>query len=276
MLTWVNGELLEESEAKVSVFDHGLTVGDGVFETVKVVDGVPFALRRHVARLVRSAAGLGLPLPDEAEVTRACAAVVAQRTSGLFRLRITYTGGISPLGSSRGDAGPTLVVALAPITPFDPVTAIGVVPWPRNERGALAGLKTTSYGENVVALARAHELGASEAVFPDTQGRLCEGTGSNVFVVVGGRLLTPSLATGCLAGVTRALVLEWADAEESEFSLDVLDRADEIFLTSTTRDVQPVDAVIDERGRRNLPAPGPITTKVAEIFATRSAENPEP
>jgi branched-chain amino acid aminotransferase len=194
----------------------------------------------------------------------------------LFRLRITYTGGISPLGSSRGDVRPTLVVALAPIAPFDPVTAIAVVPWPRNERGALAGLKTTSYGENVVALARAHSLGASEAVFPDTRGRLCEGTGSNIFVVADGRLSTPSLATGCLAGVTRALVLEWADADEAKLPLDILDRADEIFLVSTTRDVQPVGAVIGDGGRRNLPAPGPITAKVADIFATRSAENPEP
>lgn len=277
MLTWVNGELVDESEARVSAFDHGLTVGDGVFETAKVVDGVPFALSRHLARLARSAAGLGLPEPDEAVVRRACAEVLEQtRGGGTHRLRITYTGGISPLGSKRGDAGPTLVVAVAPADDWALATAVGVVPWRRNEHSAVAGLKTTSYGENVVALARAHALGATEAIVADTRGRLCEGTGSNVFVVVDGRLLTPSLATGCLAGVTRALVLEWIDAEEAELDLAVLDRADEIFLTSSTRDVQAVDSVRYDDRRRDLAAPGPVTAQAAKVFDERSRADGDP
>lgn len=277
MLTWVNGELVDESEARVSAFDHGLTVGDGVFETAKVVDGVPFALSRHLARLARSAAGLGLPEPDEAVVRRACAEVLEQtRGGGTHRLRITYTGGISPLGSKRGDAGPTLVVAVSPADAWAPATAVAVVPWRRNEHSAVAGLKTTSYGENVVALARAHALGATEAIVADTRGRLCEGTGSNVFVVVDGRLLTPSLATGCLAGVTRALVLEWTDAEEAELDLAVLDQADEIFLTSSTRDVQAVDSVRYDDRRRDVAAPGPMTAQVAKIFDERSRADGDP
>ncbi|SDU73966.1 aminotransferase class IV [Jiangella alkaliphila] len=278
MLTWVNGELLDESDATVSVFDHGLTVGDGVFETVKVVGGVSFALGRHLARLGRSAAGLGLPAPDPVEVAKACEQVAVQATGdGVYRLRMTYTGGVAPLGSQRGDAGPTLVIALAPAAPQPPVTTVAVVPWPRNERGALAGLKTTSYAENVVALDRAAAAGASEALCADTRGRLCEGTGSNVFVVVGGRLLTPSTATGCLAGVTRDLVIEWCDAAEADVDLGVLDTADEIFLTSTTRDVQPVSSVVWPDGRRReLPAPGPVTARAAATFAERAAADPEP
>ena len=277
MRTWVNGTLAEADEAVVNVFDHGLTVGDGVFETVKVVDGVPFALRRHLERLARSAAGLGLPEPDVTEVRTACAAVTAQAPVGLHRLRITYTGGVSPLGSERGDAGPTLVVAMAPASPPAETTAVAVVPWPRNERGALAGLKTTSYGENVKALARAAELGGSEAIFADTKGRLSEGTGSNIFVVADGELLTPSLATGCLAGITRELVLEWTGARQVEMPLDVLNSADEIFVTSSIRDVQAVAAVAGDDGTRTLsPAPGPITRDVAALFAKRSAEDAEP
>lgn len=276
MLTWVNGELLDESAATVSVFDHGLTVGDGVFETAKVVEGVPFALSRHIARLGRSAAGLGLPAPDEAEVRKACAEVVEQtRGAGLHRLRITYTGGVSPLGSQRGDARPTLIVAVAPADEMPPATAVAVVPWPRNERGALTGLKSTSYGENVVALARARDLGASEALFADTRGRLSEGTGSNVFVVMDGQVLTPSLDAGCLAGVTRALVLEWTEAVEADLELDVLERADEIFLTSSTRDVQAVDAVLFDDRRRDL-APGPVTARIAQTFAERSRADLDP
>ncbi|PSK96958.1 branched-chain amino acid aminotransferase [Haloactinopolyspora alba] len=277
MLIWLNGELIEESEARVSVFDHGLTVGDGVFETAKVVDGVPFALSRHIARLERSATGLGLPRPDAEIVRKACTEVAAQaRGQAMHRLRITYTGGPSPLGSQRGDAGPTLVVAIAAAADMPATTPVAVVPWRRNERSAVTGLKTTSYGENVVALARAHAAGASEALFADTRDRLCEGTGSNVFVVVDGQALTPSLSSGCLAGVTRALVLEWTEATETDLDLDVLNSAEEIFLTSSTRDVQAVESVRGDTRRRDLPAPGPVTARIAATFAERSAADLDP
>ena len=146
------------------------------------------------------------------------------------------------------------------------------MPWTRNERSAVAGLKTTSYAENVVALARAKEQGASEALFANTGGRLCEGTGCNVFVVLDGIVLTPPLACGCLAGITRGLVLEWCGPEETDLPLDVLERADEVFLTSTTRDVQAVHAV-DER---QLAAPGPVTARIAGEFARRAAADQEP
>jgi branched-chain amino acid aminotransferase len=277
MKTWVDGVIVDEADAVVSAFDHGLTVGDGVFETVKVVDGVPFALGRHLDRLTRSAMGLGLPEPDREQVAKACSTVVAQAQVGRHRIRITYTGGIAPLGSGRGDATPTLLIALAPMDPWPEATAVAVVPWLRNERGALAGLKTTSYAENVVALAYAKRFRAGEALFADTRGRLSEGTGSNVFVVVGDRLMTPALTTGCLAGVTRALVLEWTDASEAEVPLEILDEATEVFLTSTTRDVQAVSAVTGANGVRTLgSAPGPLTRQVAATFARRSREDAEP
>ncbi|MDQ2650826.1 MAG: aminotransferase class IV, partial [Actinomycetota bacterium] len=143
-----------------------------------------------------------------------------------------------------------------------PSTAVVTVPWTRNERSAVAGIKTTSYAENVRALARAHERGASEALFANTVGQLCEGTGSNVFVVVDGTVLTPPLSSGCLAGVTRALVLECHDVTEQDLPLDVLRTADEVFLTSTGRDVQAVHQ-IDDRALD----PGPITAEAAAAFA---------
>lgn len=276
MRTWVNGALLDRDDAMVNAFDHGLTVGDGAFETVKVVDGVPFALRRHLERLARSADGLGLPVPDPADVRAACEAVCAQAPLGLHRLRLTYTGGISPLGSERGDAPPTLVVAIAATAPPPESTTVAVSPWPRNERGALAGLKTTSYAENVVALAHARRFGATEALFEDTRGHLSEGTGSNVFAVVDGQLLTPALSTGCLDGITRQLVLEWSGAEEVELPLDVLDRAEEIFITSSIRDVQAVEAIVGDRHGRRLGGPGPVTREAAAAFAKHSLEDPEP
>jgi branched-chain amino acid aminotransferase len=270
---WINGTLLPDDEARISVFDHGLVTGDGVFETIKVVRGVPFALSRHLTRLARSAAGLGLAEPDLDQIRAGAMAVVESSELELARMRITVTGGIAPLGSERGGSPLTAIVALgemhAPALSVDVTT----VPWPRNEHGALSGLKTTSYGENVRALAYAVEHGGSEAIFPNTAGNLCEGTGTNVFVVSDGKLLTPPLSAGCLAGVTRALVIEWAGAAEQDLPLAALAGADEAFLTGTTRDVQPISGV----DAQALPAaPGPITKKAAEVFAMRAAESPDP
>ncbi|MEZ0089783.1 aminotransferase class IV [Streptacidiphilus sp. EB129] len=273
MRIWVNDTLRESADAAVSVLDHGMTVGDGVFETVKAVDGRPFALGRHLDRLARSARGLGLPAPDRDQVQHACAEVLAANPMPLGRLRITYTGGVAPLGSDRGDSGPTLVVALGEVVRRPETAAVITVPWTRNEHSAVAGLKTTSYAENVVALARAHEYGASEAIFANTKGRLCEGTGSNVFVVIGGRVLTPPLTSGCLAGITRALTLQWLEAEEADLPLSALQDADEVFLTGTLRDIQAVSRVDD----RELPgAPGPITAKAVALFTERAAADLEP
>lgn len=152
-------------------------------------------------------------------------------------------------------------------------TAVVTVPWTRNERSAVAGLKTTSYAENVVALARAHEHGATEALFGNTVGALCEGTGSNVFVVVDGQLHTPPLASGCLAGITRELVVEWTGAQETELPLDVLETAEEVFLTSTLRDVQAVHRV---DGRELTGTPGPVTAKAMRVFDERAASDLDP
>ncbi|MER5897871.1 aminodeoxychorismate lyase [Streptomyces sp. NPDC001876] len=273
MRIWVNGELRDADDARVSVLDHGLTVGDGIFETVRVAHGRPFALTRHLDRLTRSARGLGLSDPDQDEVRRAAEAVIAANPMALGRLRITYTGGLSPLGSDRGDAGPSLVVALGETSRRPDSTAVITVPWTRNERSAVAGLKTTSYAENVVALARAHEQGASEALFPNTVGQLCEGTGSNVFVVLDGRIHTPPLTSGCLAGITRALAVEWTGAQETELPLDILETAEEIFLTSTLRDIQAVHRV---DGRELPGAPGPVTAKAMRIFDERAGDHLDP
>ncbi|MEU8706226.1 aminodeoxychorismate lyase [Streptomyces sp. NPDC048565] len=274
MRIWVNGGLRDADDARLSVLDHGLTVGDGVFETVRVAGGRPFALTRHLDRLTRSARGLGLTDPDHDEVRRAVKDVIgAAGPMELGRLRITFTGGLSPLGSDRGDAGPSLVVAMGEAARRPDSTAVVTVPWTRNERGAVTGLKTTSYAENVVALARAHEQGASEALFPNTAGRLCEGTGSNVFVVLDGRIHTPPVASGCLAGITRALTVEWTGAQETDLPLDVLERADEIFLTSTLRDIQAVHRV---DGRELSGAPGPVTAKAMRVFDERAGDDLDP
>ena len=274
---WVNGERVGPTDPVIAALDHGLTVGDGVFETCKVVDGVPFALARHAARLDRSMAGLGLPAADHGVIDAGIASVLSGEPMAFGRLRYSVTGGAGPLGSDRRHSPLTYIVTAGPQGPNPGTAKLVVVPWTRNEHGATAGLKTTSYAENVVALAFAKKRGAVEAVFANTVGNLCECTGSNVFVVVDGEILTPDLASGPLAGVTRELVIEWCRQDgltvrAEPLPISILDEAAEVFITSTTKDVLAVHAV----GDRPVAAPGPVTAHVAAIFARLSAENPNP
>ncbi|UNX53353.1 aminotransferase class IV [Georgenia sp. TF02-10] len=275
IVLWHDGRLRDPAEPLVRATDHGLTVGDGVFEACELLDGVPFALTRHLDRLERSAAGLGIPLPDRATVRRAVTEVAEAWGTELARIRILWTAGPGPLGSDAAWGPGTLLVAAAAVG-APAAVPVAVVPWTRNERSAIAGLKTTSYAENVRALAWAHERGAGEAVFGNTRGELCEGTGTNVFVERDGALLTPPLESGCLAGVTRAVVLEWAreegmDVREETLPLTALTEAEHAALTSSTRGVVPISAV-DGRPLE----PGPLTTRAAEIYTRRHVATPDP
>jgi branched-chain amino acid aminotransferase len=275
---WVNGTLDDLARLAVSPLDHGLLVGDGVFETLRVYDGVPFAWSRHYERLTHSADGLGLPTPPSDALRTAADAVLSANRLAEARLRITVTGGESPLGSERGEAAPTVIVAASELAPRLGVADVVTVPWSRNERGAVSGLKTISYAENVRALAYAREHGAGEAVFPNTRGELCEATGSNVFLVFQDVLHTPPGEAGCLLGVTRALVLELAadlgiPIEEAALPLDALHRAEEAFLSSTTREVQAI-AHVD--GQTLPAAPGPVTARLAAAFTDLIRDNLDP
>jgi branched-chain amino acid aminotransferase len=274
---WLDGTVIPESEARIAALDHGVTVGDGVFETCKVVDGRAFAVGRHLRRLARSASALALqPVPADdvrasIETLLAAAAPVA-----LGRLRITLTGGPGPLGSDREGARPTLILAVSGSSPWPDHIEVITVPWVRNERSAIAGAKTTSYAENVVALQRAHDAGAHEALLANTRGELCEGTGSNVVVERGGVLVTPPLAGGCLAGITRELLLEWAAQEGLPVSEEVIPMAElaaasEVLLTSSTRDVQRVN-VLDGRALDSTP----LGDAAMDLFKRRAAETVDP
>ena len=270
---WINGKILPESAARISPRDHGLLVGDGVFESVRVTAGQAFALGRHLARLGRSAEALGLDLPAVAELRTAVTDVLAATGVSEGRLRITATSGPGGFSSARPAGPATVVVAAEEAPPWSPHVAVVTVPWPRNERGATAGVKTVSYAENVVALRRAHAAGAGEAIFANTRGELCEGTGTNVFLVTEGRFVTPPLSSGCLAGVTRDLALEITGAAEETLPLSALATADEAFLTSTTRNVHPIVSV---DGVTLGACPGPATAAAREAFASLMAETLDP
>jgi branched-chain amino acid aminotransferase len=274
-VVWLNGKLVTEDEAVISPFDHGLLTGDGVFETLVTHERKPFADELHYERLKHSATAFGLEIPRRDDVRGAIAAVIEANPHlpDRMRIRVTVTGGCAPLGSEKGTQEATFLVAAAAPPERGPVAKIVRVPWCRNERGAMTGVKTTSYGENVVALAYARERGASEAIFGNTLGQLCEGSGSNIFLVREGIVFTPPLSSGCLAGVTRALVLDLCPklglkCREMNLSLSELDDVGEAFLTSTLRDVQPVGEI----DRRVISPAGEMTRRVIEGFQKRKRE----
>ena len=256
---WVDGRVEVAGRAAVPADDRGLLSGAGVFETVSVRDGIPFMLDRHLDRLRASGkiAAIGVPWSD-VELNAACSETIAAAQAdpttsrnGWLRLRLTITGG-------SGTGGPRLLVAVSPDEPRPAITSVVTSPWPVNEMGPLVGAKVTSRHDYTLALADAHARGADEAVLVNSHGMLVEASTANVFLVVAGRLSTPSLATGCLPGVTRSLVMEGVVVNErDDLTIDDLRLSTEAFLTSTTRGVQPITSV---DGTPLRSAPGPLTS----------------
>jgi branched-chain amino acid aminotransferase len=274
---WIDGRMVGPDEAVLPVADHAIIVGDGAFETLLIVDDphrTAFAISRHLDRLHRSCRVLGIDVaqPDDRIRDAITSCVAAAPDAGV--VRITVSSGVGPLASSRGDnAGSVIVIAGGRPPSYTPATAVAVFPHPRNERGALAGVKTSSYAENVLALRYAQQRGATEAIFANTRGELCEGTGTNVFWVADDRIHTPPLSAGGLAGVTRELLMEQVDVVEANLPIESLTDVSEAFLTSSTRAVQSIGKV-DGAGLAVID--GPATKSAAEALADLMAGNVDP
>lgn len=276
---WVDGARRAPDAAHVSALDRGLTLADGVFETMRVYGGTVFRLDRHLARLGGALAALEIPpTPGAGD---AVLAAVAEAAAGDARLRdaavrLTVTrgpgGGVAPPAAS---GAPTVVVAVLPLPDFPARLyaeglAAHVASGRRNERAMTAGLKTLAYTDAVAAMLEARRAGADEVLFLDTEGHCSEASASNLFAVAGGALVTPPTSCGALPGITRAAVLELADAlgipaAERAFGPDALLAADEAFLTSSLRELAPLVRVGGRPIGRG--APGPVTRALAAAFA---------
>jgi branched-chain amino acid aminotransferase len=267
---WLNGALVEEGDVCISPADRGFLLGDGVFETLRSYGGTLFALREHLERLRAGAQALEIGVPPIGELEHGATALIAAGPSADARLRITVTSGSGPPGLRRGEGTPTVLITAAALSGW-PATATAVVaPWAHDENSPLAGVKTTSRGESVMAQMLARANGADEALFLNSAGRLCEAATANVFVVRDGRVETPPLSAGCLAGITRERVLRLCAelgvaAAEADLARDAVHSADELFLTSSTREIQPL-VVIDGQpvGEGE---PGALTLRLGEAFA---------
>lgn len=287
IVVWVNGALTEPDAPVVSATDHGVTVGDGVFETLRVDGGIPFALTRHITRLLFSAQRLGLDRIEPDLVRAGVDAVINAAHAGprpleISRLRLTALSGPGPMSSVRGDGPPSILVVGSDAPAARRCRAVRA-PWVRNERSAIAGIKSTSYAENVVMAQFAAGKDADEALMANTHGHLCEGTATNVFIELDDQILTPPLASGCLPGITRGLALEWGArvglpiraASVGELAMSVLDRVCDgsafAAVTSSTRNVQPLDTLDGITLAR-----GPLLARLAKTFDDFASDNPDP
>jgi branched-chain amino acid aminotransferase len=277
-LIWINGRRTDPQIPHVSALDRGYMRADGLFETLRAYDGVAACLRQHIDRLRRGAAVLGIPVPDGvvqmvAEGARAAAAEGWANAA----VRLSISRGIGDLTMvAPPDATPTIVVTATPITGaaaagiYEKGIALHVATGTRNERSISAGLKTLGYAEAVIAFNAAVTAGFDEALFLDTEGHVSEATTANIFAVRDGTLLTPPLTCGILAGITRALVLEIAREAgiptlEQVMHLEDLYDAQEVFITSSVREIMPVARIGSTQIGSG--APGATYRRLHELFA---------
>ena len=252
MQIWCNEQWYDLENAPSSLLDRGSILGLGLFETLLACDGRPVFLERHLARLQSACNRLNWQI-SYPEFSKIIPALLAKNhlTLGPARLRITVTAGSGPLNDIQLGTDWKIWMSAQPLsqTPAS-VTAL-LSPWPRNENSPLVGLKCASYAENLLALDHARRLGFAETLFLNTAGHLCEAATANLFLVKKGVLFTPSLASGCLPGIAREMILEIAnhhriEARECILTQEDLANADEVFTTSSIRGVQTISKVADQ------------------------------
>lgn len=231
--------------------DRGLLLGDGLFETLQVRDGAPSDWAAHMDRMAAGCSALGLPAPNQDLAWRLAQDALGQAglLAGLAALRITWTAGSGGRGLDRpAESDPRLFATAAPVTPGAGPLQLITARTRRNAGSLASRHKTLSYLDNVLARREARLMGADEALMLNTEGHVACAAAANLFWVSEGRLLTPALDCGVLAGVTRAQVLQRAsggglDTAEVMLGPDALARADAVFLTNSLMGVRPVDSL---------------------------------
>jgi len=294
-VAYVNGTIGNQQDARVSVFDHGFLFGEGVYEVIRTYGGEPFLLDRHFARLRSSASMIALsPGKTDADLERAVRETMAAYWAGPgtatpgqeLYVRMLLTRGVGDMSyNPAASPAPTLVIIVKPlVTPPPAVSTDGVtvalVPVVRNHPDSVSPLiKSNCLLNNVLAMQEALRRGAFEAILRNYKGEIAECSQSNIFIVKRGDVLTPRLDAGLLAGITRAFIQEVAreagvTMRDAVLRDDDLLGADEVFLTSTTREVVPIVRV-DERvigdGR-----PGPVTRRLLDVYRRKAGQSVSP
>ncbi len=287
MTIYIDGKYVSDEDAKVSVFDHGLLYGDGVFEGIRVYGGKIFRLPQHLDRLFASAKAIMLPVPmTRQELTEACCQTCAKNKLRDGYIRLVVTRGVGYLGLNPFKCkNPTVFIIAATIELYPEeiyrkglnlVTA-GTV---RTSAAAVSpSIKSLNYLNNILAKIEAINAGTVEAMMLNSEGYVAECTGDNIFIVRGGKLETPPVSAGALVGITRAVVIELAaklgigTSEPNLTRYDIM-TADECFLTGTAAEIVPV-ATLDARPIGSG-KPGPVTLKLTSEFRTLTSAEGTP
>ncbi len=276
-LIYLNGKMVPDHEAVISVFDHGLLYGDGIFEGIRAYNGRVFRLVEHIRRLYESAHSLMLTIPlNQNEMIQAVVDTVNANKLRDAYIRLVVTRGVGDLGMDPRKCKQAQVfiiadkIALFPEELYDKGLEVITVATRQNIAEALEPkIKSLNYLNNIFAKMEANRAGVLEALMMTNQGYICEGTGDNVFIYRRGELLTPPSYLGILEGITREVIIELAAGEgiplrEAPFTRHDLYVADECFLTGTAAEVIPVIEV-DQR-LIGAGKPGPLTKRMITLF----------
>jgi len=277
MQVYIDGNFYPESEAKVSVFDHGLLYGDGVFEGIRFYNGKVFRLEEHIGRLYKSAAAICMVIPlDRKALTDALLETVRRNELRDGYIRLVVTRGKGNLGLSPEHCPkPTVIIIAAKITlypaeSYEKGLKVVTCSTRRIAHGALSPMvKSLNYLNNIMAKIEATHAGAGEGLMLNEQGLVAECTGDNIFLVSEGRLFTPPISSGALAGITRAVAIAIAlelglEVTEPQMTRYDIYTADECFLTGTAAEIIP--AVEFDKRPIGDGKPGPVTRRMIERF----------
>jgi branched-chain amino acid aminotransferase len=259
MYVYLNGKLVPSKEAVVSVFDHGFLYGDGIYETIRVYDGVIFRLDEHLQRLFRSASLIGLTIPLGIDPLKVAIyeTLIANKFKNAY-IRLTVSRGRGAIGLDPDlCTGPTIVIIVQelkeyPRTFYEKGITLIIAETRRNLKEAIdPRIKSLNFLNNILAKIEAKKRGVYEALMLNVYGKLTEGTISNLFFYRDGVIYTPSVDCGILDGITRGLIIDLAKREdlkikEGKFNKQFLYAAEEVFITNTTMEVMPVSKVDDQ------------------------------
>jgi branched-chain amino acid aminotransferase len=276
-LVYINGEFVPKSKAAISVFDHGLLYGDGVFEGIRAYNGYVFRLNEHLDRLYASAHSLMIKIPlSREEMKRAVIDTLKKNKMKDAYIRLVVTRGTGDLGvDPRKCSKPTVFIIVGTISVIPKEVAERgirtIITWVRRDPvdGTSHEVKSLNYLNSILAKIEANNVGVDEAIILSTQGYLCEGTAENIFVVKGGEIWTPPAYTGALPGITQSVVFEIVKRiglkiEERLITAHELFNANEVFFTGTGAEIVPVTEV---NGRAiGSGKPGAITARIRKEF----------
>jgi len=279
LLIYVDGKFYPKSEAKVSVYDHGLLYGDGVFEGIRAYSGIVFKLKEHIDRLYKSAHTIMLQIPTtKEEVTKAVIETLKKNNLKEAYIRLVVTRGAGDLGlDPRKCTKPTTIIIAQPLKALHGDNAkdkgiTAMISWVKRDPVDATSheIKSLNYLNSVLAKIEANTAGVDEAICLDKEGFICEGVAENVFIVKDGEVATPPICTGALDGITRRFVMQLAKkmdymVVERNITPNELFNADEVFLTGTAAEIAPVREI--NKRIINDGKPGPITKRLMQEFS---------